>query len=110
MKRQSAAALWTKQYSTTYVPGKSELSDDQFSCGLASEGEVKLSDEQVDLLNQHPPVLAARRAFLQARGPQVEAARENYLRIFYERLQWVVANPPAPKPKPKQTTGFAKRA
>ena len=88
------------------------MSDDSFICGLAPKGEVKLSDEQVDLLNQHPPVLEARRAFLQARGPKevIEAARDNYLQTFYERLQWVVANPPKPKPKPKRVTGFATRA
>jgi hypothetical protein len=84
------------------------MSDDSFACGLASKGEVKLSDEQVDLLNQDPGVVAARRAFFQAKTVE---AHKQYLEVFRARLNWVVANPPAPKEKAsKRIAGFATRA
>ena len=84
------------------------MSDDSFACGLAPKGEVKLSDEQVDLLNQDPQVINARRAFFAAK---TDESHRQYLEIFYARLVWVLENPPAPKVKaPARIVGFATRA
>jgi len=91
------------------------LSDDQFMSGAAiSKAEVKLSDEQVDLLNHDSEVLSARRAFFASKKQDdrdaEEKAHQHYLRVFRTRLQWVIDNPPPPKVKPKPLIGFAKRA
>lgn len=92
-----------------------------YSCGVPKE-EVKLSDEQVDLLNGHEPVRAARTKFLQAlrdatiskdESLKQEAKRleVEYLRQFYDRLKWVVENPPEPKKAAnKNLRGFGTHA
>jgi hypothetical protein len=98
------------------------MSDDQNSCGLVQK-DVKLSDEQVDLLNQHPEVILARRAYLsrlleglKAQDQAIIDEARSALRLRYEeafraRLVWVLENPPAPKSPPDSGhKGFAKRA
>lgn len=87
---------------------------EQFICGLVPRSEVKLSDEQVDLLNNDPEVKKARHQYFEAKKLGIQEAADqshlHYLRIFEARLEWVVQNPPPPKPKPKPLVGFAKRA
>ena len=96
--------------------GKSETSVLRFM----SE-PIVLSDEQVDQLNTYPAVMESRSAFLAAMAEcqhdtpgtlskKVLDLEKAYQKEFYERLGWVRANPPAPKPPKVFLAGFARHA